>query len=160
MHLRNRYLKKPADFGELAECRPSLKPYLIEKRRKQAEDPGTLHLSTDPSDPSTTTRDIEKSSFRYTINFSDPNALRELTCAVLEKDFALKLEIPPNRLVPTVPQKLNYIHWIEDLLSLGGVASSEKGVASEVEIPKGKSIMGIDVGKYGNGRLLNVLFLA
>ena len=133
MHPRNRYLKNPADFGALAEFRPSLKPHLIEKR-SQGE----------PPDPS------KVQGFAYTLNFSDPAALRELTCAVLEKDFGLKLEIPLDRLIPTIPQKLNYIHWLEDLLSLGyppgGVASQEEGVASETVIPKGRDIVGIDIG--------------
>ena len=144
MHPRNRYLKKPADFGELAKSRPSLQPYLIKKGKQdtpRTSTQSTAHLNA-PLTPST--KD-SKRAFSYTINFSDPNALRELTCAVLDRDFGLKLEIPADRLIPTVPQKLNYIHWIEDLLGLGGgVAGSEKGVASNEE---GKRIVGIDIGE-------------
>ena len=54
--------------------------------------------------------------FAYTLDFSDPSALRELTCAVLERDFGLKVEIPLDKLIPAVPQRLNYVHWMEDLL--------------------------------------------
>lgn len=142
MHPRNRYLKGPADFGQLAEFRPSLKPHLIEKHGG-----GWKHVS----------------SHAFTLDFSNPAALRELTCAVLEKDFDLRLEIPVDSLIPTVPQKLNYIHWVEDLLSCGGVAcqgdgvvlvSQGEGVASQGEsvasektrIPKGKDVVGIDIG--------------
>lgn len=140
MHPRNRYLKGPADFGQLAEFRPSLKPHLIEKHGG-----GRKHVS----------------SHAFTLDFSNPAALRELTCAVLEKDFDLRLEIPVDSLIPTVPQKLNYIHWVEDLLSCGGVACQGEGVASqgdgvvsqgegvaseETRIPKGKDVVGIDIG--------------
>ena len=128
MHPRNRYRDNPADFGELAEFRPSLKPYLIEKHKGKA----------------TPTTEL----FPHTLDFSDPAALRELTCAVLEKDFDLKLEIPVDTLIPTVPQKLNYIHWVEDLLSCGGVASHEGGVASKELVLKGKDIVGIDIGRF------------
>lgn len=146
MHPRNRYLKNPADFGELAEYRPSLKPYLIEKhkqRRHQVLPPASAPTSTD----SEGTHSKGTEGFAYTLDFSNSAALKELTCAVLEKDFDLKLEIPVDRLIPTVPQKLNYIHWLEDLLSNdGGVALQKEGVVCEGAIPKGRNIIGIDIG--------------
>lgn len=135
MHPRNRYRENPADFGDLAEFRPSLKPYLIDKYSQKSSrvcgEEGAGHSA--------------KTKFPYTLNFSDPLALRELTCAVLERDFGLKLDIPLGALIPSVPQKLNYIHWIEDLLAPVGV--TEEGVAL---VPKGKDIVGIDVGKVSN----------
>ena len=86
--------------------------------------------------------------FAYTLDFSNPSVLRELTCAVLERDFGLKVELPLDRLIPAVPQRLNYIHWVEDLLmccqhEAGGVASSGDDV---VPVPKGEAIIGIDIG--------------
>ncbi len=117
MHPRNIYCKKPADFGELAEFRPSLKPFLIDKGTKQTS---------------------KKTKSSYTLNFADPDALKELTYAILEKDFELKMTIPPCHLVPAVPQKLNYIHWIEDLLVCG--------TGGGTDIPKGKEIIGVDIG--------------
>lgn len=65
--------------------------------------------------------------FAYTLDFSDPAALRELTCAVLEKDFGLKVEIPLDKLIPAVPQRLNYVHWIEDLLMCCGDSVQNRG---------------------------------
>ena len=114
MHPRNRYQHNKPDFGCYATTRPSLKPFLIEKKR------------------------VSLDSFAYTLDFSNRDALRELTCACLEHDFGLRVEIPRDCLVPTVPQKLNYIHWVEDLLALG----RESG-----DFPTGDEVIGIDIGE-------------
>lgn len=146
MHPRNRYLDNPADFGELAEFRPSLKPFLIEKHTKRRKSPprDTPPKGADAPPPKGDNALPTKGHFAYTLDFSDPAALRELTCAVLEKDFDLKLEIPLDHLIPTIPQKLNYIHWVEDLLSCGCVASHESGTTGESTTP---DVVGVDVGE-------------
>lgn len=54
------------------------------------------------------------SSFR--VNFKEPEAVRALTCTLLKEDFGLTIDIPLERLIPTVPLRLNYIHWVEDLI--------------------------------------------
>ena len=82
--------------------------------------------------------------FAYTLDFSDPSALRELTCAVLERDFWLKVEIPLDKLIPAVPQRLNYVHWMEDLLmccedrerkmGLSGVSKGAESAVGEVGV--------------------------
>ena len=51
------------------------------------------------------------------INFKDPSALRCLSIVLLKKHFDINLEIPLDRLIPTIPLRLNYIHWVEDLLT-------------------------------------------
>lgn len=115
MHSRNRFKDKKPDFGAYAKTRPGLKPHLIQRK----------HPSTE--------------GFQYTLNFSSSEALCELTCACLEHEFGLKIDIPDDHMVPAVPQRLNYIHWLEDLLS------DEKGV-----YPRGDKIVGIDIGYHGN----------
>lgn len=50
------------------------------------------------------------------INFKDHNAVRCLTKCLLHKDFQLDVQFPDNRLIPAVPQRLNYVLWVEDLV--------------------------------------------
>lgn len=88
MHPRNVYRKSPPDFKMLAETFEYFRAFVK-----------------------------ESSSGHCTLNFKDPSALRALTYALLEKDFGLNLSIPLDRLIPTVPLRLNYVLWIEDLLS-------------------------------------------
>lgn len=64
---------------------------------------------------------------------------RELACAVLSKDFGLDVVLPADRLVPMIPQRLNYIHWLEDLLQ-----DKEERRGGEEET--NKQVFGIDVG--------------
>ena len=68
-----------------------------------------------------------------TINFKNPKALRQLTISLLHHDFGLNVKLPLDRLIPTVTLRLNYIHWIEDLLQM---------LPADV-----CQITGIDVGK-------------
>jgi methyltransferase len=53
-----------------------------------------------------------------TIDFKNQKALRALTTTLLQKDFGLRVEIPLNRLIPTLPLRLNYLLWVEDLMHL------------------------------------------
>ena len=64
------------------------------------------------------------------LDFKNPECLRALTWTLLKEDFNLDILMPSDRLIPTVPLRLNYILWLEDLL---------------VSLPK-KSISGIDIG--------------
>uniref|UniRef100_A0A1A8F4G6 U6 small nuclear RNA (adenine-(43)-N(6))-methyltransferase n=2 Tax=Nothobranchius korthausae TaxID=1143690 RepID=A0A1A8F4G6_9TELE len=87
MHHRNRYKDKPPDFAYLASKYPEFQQY--------------VHTSI---------------AGRPVVNFKEPEAVRALTCTLLKEDFGLTIEIPLERLIPTVPLRLNYIHWVEDLI--------------------------------------------
>ncbi|XP_031716998.1 RNA N(6)-adenosine-methyltransferase mettl16 [Anarrhichthys ocellatus] len=87
MHPRNLYKDKPPDFAYLASKYPDFQEH--------------VHTSL---------------AGRPVVNFKEPQAVRALTCTLLKEDFGLTIEIPLERLIPTVPLRLNYIHWVEDLI--------------------------------------------
>ncbi|KAE8408942.1 DUF890 domain protein [Aspergillus pseudonomiae] len=54
------------------------------------------------------------------LDFSDPDAVRQLSISLLQRDFGLNVHIPENRLCPPVPNRLNYILWLQSLLDTTG----------------------------------------
>ncbi|KAJ3589976.1 hypothetical protein NHX12_007933 [Muraenolepis orangiensis] len=97
MHPRNRYKDTPPDFAYLASKYPEFQQH--------------VHTSI---------------AGRSMLNFKEPEAVRALTCTLLKEDFGLSIAIPLERLIPTVPLRLNYIHWVEDLV--GGQGQPRKGI--------------------------------
>lgn len=89
IHPRNKYSETPPDFSLLASLYPSFQPFVF----------------------------ISKRNGRPTIDWTDFNATRELTRVLLLHDHGVHWWIPDGQLCPTVPNRSNYIHWIEDLLS-------------------------------------------
>ncbi|KAL7270778.1 hypothetical protein RUND412_006500 [Rhizina undulata] len=73
------------------------------------------------------------------IDFKDPDALRELTKSLLKHHFGLDVELPEDRLCPAVPNRLNYILWIQDLIDSTTGKFADDGNS-------GKMIVGLDVG--------------
>ncbi|XP_014509864.1 U6 small nuclear RNA (adenine-(43)-N(6))-methyltransferase-like isoform X2 [Vigna radiata var. radiata] len=68
---------------------------------------------------------------RLTIDWTDFNATRELTRILLHHRHTLTWWIPDGQLCPTVPNRSNYIHWLEHLLSsniIPGTISSDSKV--------------------------------
>jgi 23S rRNA A1618 N6-methylase RlmF len=55
---------------------------------------------------------------RSGIMWSNPNASKIITETLLQEDFKLEVVIPVDRLCPPLPNRLNYICWIADLLKL------------------------------------------
>ncbi|XP_075511289.1 uncharacterized protein LOC142547093 isoform X1 [Primulina tabacum] len=87
-HPRNKYSDNPPDFCSLASLYPSFQPYVFYSREGKPK-----------------------------IDWTDFNATRELTRVLLLHDHGLDWWIPDGQLCPTVPNRSNYIHWIEDLLA-------------------------------------------
>lgn len=50
------------------------------------------------------------------VSLKDPKTVRALTCTLLREDFGLSIDILLERIIPSVSLRLNYIHWVEDLV--------------------------------------------
>ncbi|KAI9830598.1 MAG: hypothetical protein M1826_004624 [Phylliscum demangeonii] len=50
------------------------------------------------------------------LDFSNPKAIQQLTISLLKRDFKLEINLPDDRLCPPVPNRFNYILWLQDLL--------------------------------------------
>uniref|UniRef100_A0A8C9T1E1 U6 small nuclear RNA (adenine-(43)-N(6))-methyltransferase n=1 Tax=Scleropages formosus TaxID=113540 RepID=A0A8C9T1E1_SCLFO len=123
MHPRNRYKDKPPDFAYLASKYPDFQKH--------------VHTSL---------------TGRVGLNFKDPEAVRALTCTLLKEDFGLSIEIPLERLIPTVPLRLNYIHWVEDLIgSIDGDETAVEGPRRGIDIGTGASCIYPLLGATMNG---------
>lgn len=112
MHPRNKYSDKPPDFSLLASLYPSFEPYIFYSRDGHPK-----------------------------IDWTNFNATRELTRVLLLHDHSLNWWIPDGHLCPTVPNRSNYIHWIEDLLSSDVIPNSHR---------EGDVIKGFDIGTGAN----------
>lgn len=82
-----------------------------------------------------------------TVDFGDPDAARALTKCLLRRDFGLDIDIPADRLCPPVPNRLNYLLWIEDLVAetFPRYAVSSSSPSPEDEAT-GDAVVGIDIG--------------
>ncbi|KAF0753513.1 U6 small nuclear RNA (adenine-(43)-N(6))-methyltransferase [Aphis craccivora] len=69
---------------------------------------------------------------KIVFDFKNQEGLRLLTTILLKKDFGLDVDLPVGRLIPTIPLRLNYLLWIEDLFNLN--------------YDNTKKIKGIDIG--------------
>lgn len=76
-----------------------------------------------------------------TLDFSNPDAVKALNKALLLAYYNIQFwEIPSTFLCPPIPGRVDYIHYLADLL-----AQSNNGV-----IPKGESVQGLDIGVGAN----------
>ncbi|KAG5289049.1 DUF890 domain-containing protein [Histoplasma ohiense] len=73
------------------------------------------------------------------LDFTDPDAVQELTKSLLKRDFGLHLDLPSDRLCPPVPNRFNYILWLQDLLDSTSANYSD-GYDQE------RDIFGLDIG--------------
>ncbi|KAJ5191360.1 uncharacterized protein N7498_010345 [Penicillium cinerascens] len=73
------------------------------------------------------------------LDFNNPASVRALTISLLQQDFRLKIELPEDRLCPPVPNRLNYIIWLQDLLD------STAGTIKE-GYDTNREVFGLDIG--------------
>jgi len=87
LHPRNRH-KKQYDINLLCRLYPALKDYVVTK-------PNNL----------------------LTINFSNANAVKALNVALLKQSYHIEYwDIPQGYLCPAIPGRVDYIHYLADLL--------------------------------------------
>ncbi|KKZ62279.1 hypothetical protein EMCG_00448 [[Emmonsia] crescens] len=73
------------------------------------------------------------------LDFTNPDAVQELTKSLLKRDFGLHLDLPDDRLCPPVPNRFNYILWLQDLVDSTSESYSD-GYDQEREV------LGLDIG--------------
>ena len=78
---------------------------------------------------------------RPTINYSNPESVRALNTALLVADYNVNPKysviLPPGALLPPVPGRADYVHYIADILQQ---SSPDKA------IPTGENVVGMDIG--------------
>lgn len=76
-----------------------------------------------------------------TLDFSNPDAVKSLNKSILMMDYAIKNWIlPKDYLCPPIPGRVDYIHYLADLL-----ATKNNNI-----IPNGENIIGLDIGIGSN----------
>ncbi|KAF2034225.1 hypothetical protein EK21DRAFT_56869 [Setomelanomma holmii] len=73
------------------------------------------------------------------LDFQDPETIKVLSKAILRADFGLQLEVPDDRLCPPIPNRWNYVSWIQ------GLIDSTCPVVSNVYEPH-RAVVGLDIG--------------
>lgn len=107
LHPRNQH-KEGYDFAQLVAQLPELEPFTIPNPAGQT-----------------------------TIDFQDVAAVRMLNRALLKTHYNVDFwDIPANYLCPPIPGRVDYVHYLADLL-----ASS-----NNQEIPRGPNIKALDIG--------------
>ncbi|XP_057840111.2 uncharacterized protein LOC131049995 isoform X2 [Cryptomeria japonica] len=115
----NKYAEDTPDFQTLASLYSSFQPYVLYGRDGNG---------------------------RPRIDWRDFNATRELTRVLLHHRFALQWWIPDGQLCPTVPNRLNYIHWIYHLLSSHFIPSQRPASScADTDV-----VRGFDIGTGAN----------
>ena len=60
------------------------------------------------------------------VDWSNPAAMRKVSATLMKLHFGLTVTLREDRLCPGIPGRLNYIHWVEDLL--GSPSAAARGL--------------------------------
>mmetsp|Transcript_14658 Transcript_14658/g.34872 ORF Transcript_14658/g.34872 Transcript_14658/m.34872 type:complete len:446 (+) Transcript_14658:653-1990(+) len=99
IHPRSAHAASQPDFAALAKHYPGLSPH--------------VQWSADGA---------------ASIDFRDELATRQLTRAILHNDHEIDWWIPRGHLIPPVTNRLNYIHWLQDLMQLSSPPGEVHGL--------------------------------
>ena len=113
------------NFKELITICTELEPFVVINKFETISNPDTL----------------QDKQPKQTIDFSDPKAVKTLNKALLQANYTItSWDIPENFLCPPIPGRVDYIHYIADLL-----ASNNNGI-----IPEGENVQVLDIGIGAN----------
>ncbi|MCG9721433.1 23S rRNA (adenine(1618)-N(6))-methyltransferase RlmF [Shewanella sp. Isolate7] len=130
LHERNLHAKG-YDFNALMKATPALRPYV------RPNPYGNL-----------------------SIDFADPKAVKLLNLALLRLHYGLSnWDIPEGFLCPPIPGRVDYLHYLADLLAesvparKGAKPNEAKmaNVANATKVPKGERVVALDIGTGANG---------
>ncbi|QYJ86116.1 23S rRNA (adenine(1618)-N(6))-methyltransferase RlmF [Shewanella mesophila] len=84
------------------------------------------------------------------IDFSDPVAIKTLNLALLRLHYQIEYwDIPQGFLCPPIPGRVDYLHYVADLLA--DDATSNSAIKRAVKPPKGQKVKVLDIGTGANG---------
>jgi len=103
LHTKNKH-NQGYDFKSLAEVYPALSAFIIANKYNQ----------------------------QPTIDFSNSNAVKALNAAILSKHYQIQhWDFPPGYLCPPIPGRVDYIHYLNDLLK-GSTSNSSTNSTSNL----------------------------
>jgi 23S rRNA A1618 N6-methylase RlmF len=118
-HEKNPYKNRPPDFAKLAAKYPDLLGHFVR---------------------------TNKTTGRGSLDFTDMEAAKALTKTLLLHDFGLKVEILKGHLCPPLPNRINYLCWLSDLINATASLSSGENIAANANKVR---VLDIGVGPVG-----------
>ena len=113
-----------------------------------------LVLADAPASAGTRASQERGAGGRARLDFADFGATRALTAALLAEDFGVAWWLPEGHLCPTLTSRLNYIHWLEDLLALSPPPGARGGAGQQPQPQaqplRGADVRGLDIGTGAN----------
>ncbi|QYJ93731.1 23S rRNA (adenine(1618)-N(6))-methyltransferase RlmF [Shewanella spartinae] len=88
------------------------------------------------------------------IDFADPRAVKLLNLALLRLHYGLSYwDIPEGFLCPPIPGRVDYLHYLADLLaeSAPGSKGVKPNTANVAKVPRGERVVALDIGTGANG---------
>jgi len=75
------------------------------------------------------------------LDWKHPDALPVLTASLLHRAFGITWDCPRDRLVPPLPNRLNYLLWVDDLVAswMPRLGYQRGGATSAIDIGTGAS---------------------
>lgn len=64
------------------------------------------------------------------LDWSDEQFSRAVTIALLQQDFQIVLDLPPSFLCPALPSRLNYLCWLQQLISRANNCDSNSEIVA------------------------------